>query len=714
MLLHLLRNILRVSFASSAVIAPMLILLPVIRKNYTAGWRCFVWLLIALRLLIPLSPALPRSPAAVLPVSRNINITVPRESPASPGRAGKENVRQPAKAPEPFLSPSPAPRKADPDHILPVVWLLGAAFFMLFHLTGYFTLKKSVLRFSKPVDLGHAASIWREVKEEMKISGNIRLLSCCKVRSPMITGFFRPLLLLPDLNYDDAELKLVLKHELIHYRRRDVWYKLLLVCANAAHWFNPLVYLVTAASNKDIEMACDSELVKGSDAEFRKRYSETILSAIHKGSGRQTAFSTYFYGGGKTMKERFSNIFDVNKKLKGVFSFCVIAVVMCFAGASVTYGVSDVKRGGNIDNIALQSAGNTYDLEDGKFVISFGSGESAAVPLAPDKLDRAAYFSDKAVYISDEITAVACGGDKSPVTVLVSPDKGQTWRSCAVGGTAGSDYPDKFIGFITADKGWLLLAGNTAMGHQENRIFMTLDGGKTWREIGNTSGTYARVVTGAGFADENTGFVSFRYDTDINPVVFRTEDKGKTWAKCSLEIPEPFKSVTTYATALSPVFNGAKGVLPVTFRNNSWKGDPVDVTVRYETSDYGKTWTFNEKYNLALVWADAWSTRDGRARFEIMSQKMQAEFRAQQSSPDNYVIRWSSPWVVSRDVSLDGDQAVVTYLYTDSTTAAYKGVERLSFGTENGRTVIAGCRTETDMEEYVDTSGWKPVDTGLY
>ncbi|MDP4109512.1 MAG: hypothetical protein Q8878_05715, partial [Bacillota bacterium] len=208
--------------------------------------------------------------------------------------------------------------------------------------------------------------------------------------------------------------------------------------------------------------------------------------------------------------------------------------------------------------------------------------------------------------------------------------------------------------------------------------------------------------------------VSFRYDTDINPVVFRTEDKGITWTKFSLEIPESFKSVTTYATALSPVFNGAKGILPVTFRNNSWKGDPVDVTVRYETSDYGKTWTFNDKSNLALVWADARSTRDGRARFGIMSQKMQAEFRAQQSSPDNYVVRWSSPWVVSCDVSLDGDQAVVTYLYTDSTTAAYKGVERLSFGTESGRTVIAGCRTETDMEEYVDTSGWKPVDTGLY
>lgn len=66
-------------------------------------------------------------------------------------------------------------------------------------------------------------------------------------------------------------------------------------------------------------------------------------------------------------------------------------------------------------------------------------------------------------------------------------------------------------------------------------------------------------------------------------IVYRTQDKGKTWAKCSLEIPDSFKSIATYATALSPVFNGVDGVLPVTFRNNNWRGNPVDVTVRYQT-----------------------------------------------------------------------------------------------------------------------------------
>ena len=270
------------------------------------------------------------------------------------------------------------------------------------------------------------------------------------------------------------------------------------------------------------------------------------------------------------------------------------------------------------------------------------------------------------------------------------------------------------MGFTTKNDGWLLLAGDAAMGHQENRIFQTSDGGKTWAEIGNTNNIYARVASGAGFASESVGFVSFRYDTDINPVVYRTGDRGETWTKCNIEIPDSFKSIAAYATALSPVFYGTNGVLPVTFRNNNAPGGAVDVTVQYITSDYGKTWTFNEKYNLALIWADAWKTRDGKGRYEIMDSKMQTDFREKQPSPDNYVIRWSSPWVVRYDVSMDGDDAVITYFYTSSSTSTYKSVERLTLGREDGRAVVTGCKTETDMQEYVDTSDWKSADTGQF
>jgi len=712
MLQRIFSDIIEVALITSGVIAILLLLLPFLRRHYTARWRSWVWLLVAVRLLIPYNPSLPQAPIQLAAPAQHVTVNVPaRETTVLPPQMGNP-------VSSPVATPVPITRATVPlTTIFSLVWILGIAAFLLYHFMGYFLFRRAVRRFSRPVEDERTLAIWNAVRREMHVARPIQLLSCKKVQSPMMTGFFLPVLLLPDTDYSDTGLHMILKHELVHYKRGDIWYKLLMICANAVHWFNPLVYFMVTASNQDLEMSCDSAVIQDADTASRKQYSETILAAVRKGKMRQTAFSTYFDGGKKTIKERLVNIFDVSRRRKGLLVLCAIIIVVGITGALVAYDVSDQSEQKAIDNVALLKAGYSYDLEGGKFIISYGAEKSAVVSLAPDTDDQAAYFEDKAVYISDEVTAVAYRDNAnlaSPVTVLISNNEGQTWNNYSVADTKADDHTQKYVGFTTKNDGWMLLAGGVAMGHQENRIFQTSDGGKTWTEIGNTNDIYPRVVTGAGFANKNIGFVSFRYDVDPNPVVYRTKDKGKTWTQCALEIPESFKSITSYATALSPVFDGAKGILPVTFRNNDAVRGTVDVTVQYITSDYGKTWTFNEKYNLALIWADAWKTRDGKGRNEIMSKQMQTDFLAQQQAPESFVIRGSSPWVVSYDVALDGEQAVVTYWYTDSIPITYKGVERLTFGEENGRTVVTGCKTEIEMEAYTDTSDWKAVDTGLY
>jgi len=112
----------------------------------------------------------------------------------------------------------------------------------------------------------------------------------------------------------------------------------------------------------------------------------------------------------------------------------------------------------------------------------------------------------------------------------------------------------------------------------------------------------------------------------------------------------------------------------------------------------------NIKREMALKWAEAWKSRDGSVRYEIMSTPMQSEFRAQQEAMNgdsqNYVIRWSSPWVDSYTVEPDGERTLITYTYTDSTGSQYKGTEWLSYGEENGRIVVTDCETGIEMEQY--------------
>lgn len=96
---------------------------------------------------------------------------------------------------------------------------------------------------------------------------------------------------------------------------------------------------------------------------------------------------------------------------------------------------------------------------------------------------------------------------------------------------------------------------------------------------------------------------------------------------------------------------------------------------------------------LADIWANAWMTRDGKARYEIMSESMKREFEDEQlrvngNEGDPWVIRWSSPWVVSYSIEVNKDKATINYKYTDSTTATYEGTEFLTIGNENGKSVV--------------------------
>lgn len=96
---------------------------------------------------------------------------------------------------------------------------------------------------------------------------------------------------------------MILRHEVIHIKRRDILYKTVILFARAAHWFNPLVHIMSVEANKDIELSCDAAVVENQNVDYRKDYSEAILMSVYKGNRRKTVFSTYFGGGKKMLKK---------------------------------------------------------------------------------------------------------------------------------------------------------------------------------------------------------------------------------------------------------------------------------------------------------------------------------------------------------------------------------------------------------------------------
>ena len=180
------------------------------------------------------------------------------------------------------------------------------------------------------------------------------------VGSPMIVGAIKPTLLLPEMELSTEQLSLVFRHELIHYRRRDIWYKLLLMLANAIHWFNPMVWLMVHAADRDLELSCDEAVVAGRDEAYREEYGRCLLAVVRAGMSRRTLFTTNFYSGKKTLKNRLATIFDTTKKHRGTLALAALLLAAAVAGSLVACTPDGGKNRYNIDLNDMDALSREY------------------------------------------------------------------------------------------------------------------------------------------------------------------------------------------------------------------------------------------------------------------------------------------------------------------------------------------------------------------
>jgi len=159
------------------------------------------------------------------------------------------------------------------------------------------------------------------------------------VSSPVITGLLKPVLLLPHDQFSEQELSFIFRHELVHYQRRDLWYKMILTIANGLHWFNPFVYLMVARAGMDIEISCDDQVMKGLDDNARAIYGEAILDAlpIKTKWSIEPMLTTSFSRTKCTIKQRLTNLFDTTHKRKGIATFCVMLLITGLIGGLFAY-----------------------------------------------------------------------------------------------------------------------------------------------------------------------------------------------------------------------------------------------------------------------------------------------------------------------------------------------------------------------------------------
>ena len=202
-----------------------------------------------------------------------------------------------------------------------LIWMLGVVVFVGINLTKYLKYRHLLLSNTQT----NAQSF---VDAECKIP----IVTSLAAHTPMLLGIIKPVIVLPNIQLEAKELDMVLSHEMMHHKRKDLLFKLLGFVANAVHWHNPLVYILNNQLNILCELSCDEKLAAEMDAHERKFYGETILQILQHGANLKFSaklagsfmLATNLCNSKKNIKRRLNNMMNSKKIKKPAIIFSVL------------------------------------------------------------------------------------------------------------------------------------------------------------------------------------------------------------------------------------------------------------------------------------------------------------------------------------------------------------------------------------------------------
>lgn len=223
------------------------------------AFRCWIWRLVYLKLLIALCwtaplrvPLLPPEKVAVPAVAASSKAAPPPVAALSPG---SEQQRDPAPAPSPGAPALAAPLLG----VLFGLWLLGVSVCTA-ALFGQWRRLCRLRRASRQVEDAELLHLRTDLCRALGIRAEPPLVYSDQVERPMLVGIRHPVVVLP-LGFVEGcsahERRLVLGHELVHLRRRDLHWECLRIAVHTLFFFHPLVRLVDAEWRVAQELACD-------------------------------------------------------------------------------------------------------------------------------------------------------------------------------------------------------------------------------------------------------------------------------------------------------------------------------------------------------------------------------------------------------------------------------------------------------------------------
>lgn len=359
----------------SAVLLPLLLASRWLQSRVKAKSLYILWLLLAVRLVVPVEITLPK-PAVTVQVPQ-YEVTIPTNRPS------EELPNDQLSPVEPNVEPSLPQMEQEPDLtaqtevpvavVLGTLWLTGVFAIALIQISSYLVTRRALLRWARPVSPETREQI-QYLALRLGLKRTFQVRRSDRVRTAMVLGVLRPVLLIPQEECDP----LVVLHELNHLRRRDLEYKGLMMAACWLLWFNPLVWWMSRVAGRNLELCCDEDVAGKENSAFRHRYGRLLLECAAEGAG--PVLSSRFGSSKEELKARLTNLFVVKKRGRALVCLALACAVLV---------------GGLVACEQTQNGGPDQAVEELENTITY-DGQTVSFTLPEGKRDWSLHIAGRA------------------------------------------------------------------------------------------------------------------------------------------------------------------------------------------------------------------------------------------------------------------------------------------------------------------------------
>lgn len=222
--------------------------------------------------------------------------------------------------------------------LIPIIWVVSSVSLLLKNLIVMSKVKQKIEDSNNANE--NVLEFFNECKRNLHINTNIKLILQNEIKTPVIFGVVSPKLLITKEieKLSTSELKYVFTHELIHYKKLDIFIYKIINVLKCLYWFNPIILIVFRKIKNDLEYATDEITVD--ILKDRKKYCKVLLKISQIGTENYANVVT-IYNGKKELERRI--IMLKNDGKINAISICIIALLVIVVGmASISLATNKI------------------------------------------------------------------------------------------------------------------------------------------------------------------------------------------------------------------------------------------------------------------------------------------------------------------------------------------------------------------------------------